>query len=205
MYDALGNFRNLNLEQLHQHFLTSARQNQLRTPRFRINFSQDCPHPIVDAERLTADQFAAGQKAFGVIPQIDNDVIAGHFLDGAGQKLAFPASVLIRDLSTLCVSHALNDDLLGGLRRNPTKVDVFDNFFVVVAGLQCRVHLSGLFGRKLCAKKRQLGVRHHQPLALGHVVAGFSVDRDLNIGLFVVAFLGGSGQGQLDRFENNVL
>ena len=108
-------------------------------------------------------------------------------------------------MSALCVSHALNDDLLGGLRRNPAKVDVFDHFFVVVARLQCRVHLGGLFSRKLCAQKRQFSVWHHQPLPLGHVVARLSVNGDLNIGLLVVAFLGGSGQGQLDRFKNNVL
>ena len=161
MNDALGNFGDLNLEELHQHLLTSPRQNQLRTPGFCIDFSQDCPHPIIDAERFTADQFSAGQKAFGVIPQINNNVVAGDFLDGTGQQLAFPAPILIRDLGALSVSDALNDNLFGGLRRNPAKVNVFDHFLVIVARLQCNVHLSGLFGRKLCAEKRQFGVRHH--------------------------------------------
>ena len=120
-------------------------------PGFRIDFSQDSPHTIIDTERLTADQFSTGQQALRVVTQVNNDVVAGHFLDSACQQFALATSILIRDLGALSVSDALNDDLLGGLCRDPAKVDILDHFFVIVAWLQCGIHLSGLFGSKLCA------------------------------------------------------
>jgi hypothetical protein len=162
-------------------------------------------HAVVDAEGLATHQLVARQQAFGVVAEIDDDVVAGHLLDRAGDEFADAVLVQLDHLRALRVAHLLHDDLLGGLRGDAAELDVLDLLLVDIAGLERRIFLRGLFRRELRAEQRQLVVGHHQPASHGLVVAGLAIDRDLDIRVLVVALLRRHGQGRLDRLENDVL
>ena len=51
----------------------------------------------------------------------------------------------------------------------------------------------------------QFLIGNHQPATLGHVIASFAIDGDLDIGLFVVTFFGRCCQRQLYRLEDDAL
>ena len=169
-----------------------------------IDFSQNRADAVVDAKGLTTNQFTPGKQTLSVVTEIYNNVVASHFLHSTGEEFSFSTTILIDNLRPLSVSYALHNHLLGGLRCNTTEINVLDRLLMVIARLQRGVHLCCLLGRKLSSQKRQFTIRHHQPTSSGHVIARFTIDDDLNIGLFVVPLFRRGGQRQFNRFENNV-
>ena len=92
----------------------------------RADFLEDGTHSIVNAKCLTTDQLLARQQAFGIVAQINDDIVAGHFLDCAGNQLTDAIYILFNHLCTLGIAHTLHDNLLGRLRCNTAEADVLD-------------------------------------------------------------------------------
>ena len=108
-------------------------------------------------------------------------------------------------MSALGVTYPLNNDLLGGLGRNPAEVGIFDDLLVHIPGLQVGVHFSGFLGGELGTEQGQFGIGHHQPAPASDIFAALTINGYLDVGLFVVAFLRCGCQSQLNRLKNNIL
>jgi hypothetical protein len=203
--DLLGNLRHLDLEKLDQHFRAGAAEDELRTAGFGADLLQDGTHPVVDAEGLAADQLFARQQALGIVAQVDDDIVAGYLFHCTGNEIAHAVHILFDDLRALGVAHALHDHLLGGLRCDTAELDIFHLDLVEIPNLEIRVLLGSFLRGELGAEQREFIIGHHEPATHRQVVARIAIDRDLNIGLFVVAFLGRRRQRQLHRLEDDVL
>ncbi len=203
--DFFSDFRHLDFEQLDEHFCAGTAQNQLGAAGFGADFLEDGTHSIVHAKGFTTDKLFAWQQAFRIVTQIDDDIVAGHFFNGSRHQLIDSIYVLLDHLCTLCIAHALHDNLLRRLRCNTPELHVFDIDLVNIAWLKIGILFDRFLGSELGTQQCHLIVRHYQPASLGHVVAGCAIDGDLNIGFFVVTLLGRGRQRQFNRLEDNIL
>src|SRR5690606_8173465 len=143
----------------------------------------------------------------GVAAEVDVDVAALDALDHAGHQLAHAVLPGVHDLLAFGLAHALDDDLLGRLRRDAAEIDVLDLLLDVVADF----HAVGLFHRIHQADLPVGGFHHHVvghdlPAAEGLVAAVPRVDRHARQHVLVeVALLGRGGEGGLEGLQDHRL
>ena len=77
--DLLGNFRHLELEELHQHLRIRAGQNELGAPGLGLDPLKKRAHAIADAESFPGNQLNLGEDGLGVVAQINDHHFPGHF------------------------------------------------------------------------------------------------------------------------------
>src|SRR5690606_23692305 len=121
-----------------------------------------------------------------IIAQIENHVAALDPLDHAGQQLALAALVGLNDLAALGLADFLQDDLLGRLRRDATKLHRLHQLLNGVTYVDVGALLARLAEPDLLPWELEFGVSgNHVPDPVGRVLAGATVDRDTGIDFFV--------------------
>src|SRR5690606_27738232 len=86
--DLFSNLRYLDLEQLDQHARRGSAEEQLRASRLGTHVQQQGPDAVANTEILTWNHVLTRQQAFRVTAHVDQDAVAGDFLDGAGNQTA---------------------------------------------------------------------------------------------------------------------
>ena len=114
-HDLLVDLGDLHLEQLLEQALVRARQDDLRAARGLVDVDDVGDDAVAGAVRLARHLLAHRQHGLGAA-QVDDDVAALEPADDAGDELALAVLVLVEDVLALGLAHALQDDLLGGLR-----------------------------------------------------------------------------------------
>jgi len=201
--EAFGDFWHFDAEQLDQHLRRSTRQNQLRAAVLSANFLEQCANTGTDAEGFTRNDVFASQQRFGVIAEVDDNAIAGHFLDRAGDDLTQTITIGFYHLRTLGLAHFLHDDLLGGLRRNTAELDGLDFLFEHITKLGVGITRLSLIQCQLMGRIFKVLIVYDSPATEGFVAAIVAIDFHTQINFVLVALLGSRGQGQLKRFENH--
>src|SRR5690606_20904667 len=140
---ALADFRHLELEQLDHEFRGGAADEQLRAARLAAHVVEVAADAVAGAHDVARDGLVLGDERFGVAAEVDVDVAALDALDHAGHQLAHAVLPGVHDLLAFGLAHALDDDLLGRLRRDAAEIDVLDLLLDVVADF----HAVGLFHR----------------------------------------------------------
>ena len=147
--DLLGDLRHFYLEQLDQHLRTGAAENQLGPAALLADLLENSAHPVIDPECLAAHQLVARQQPFGIIAQVDDDIITGDLFHSAGYQHAHPALVLLNHLCALGIAYALHNHLLGGLGGNAAEADVLNLLLMDITRLQRRIHLNRFLSGQL--------------------------------------------------------
>src|SRR5690606_21752775 len=93
-----SDFRHLDAEQLDQHFRRGARENQLWPAVLGANFLEQGAQTHANPEGFTRNDVFASEQGFGVVAQVNDHVVTGNFLDGAGDDFPQALTVGIDDL-----------------------------------------------------------------------------------------------------------
>src|SRR5260370_15780322 len=112
--DVVVDFRHFLHEQLGHELGMAARQEDLRAARLLAHVEDVGAHSIVHAQRFARDRLVAADHAFGAL-QVDGDVAVVDALHDTGHDLADLVLELFVLALALALTHALRDDLLGGL------------------------------------------------------------------------------------------
>ena len=120
--DAVVNLRHFLGEQLRHESGMGARQEDLRTTRFRPVRHRCTPVRGRRSEVLARQQLVAAQHRFGPA-QIDRDVAVFHALDQTVDDLADAVLVFLELALPFGLADLLDDDLLGGLGGDPAEID----------------------------------------------------------------------------------
>ncbi|MNY03182.1 hypothetical protein D3C86_1357880 [compost metagenome] len=145
----------------------------------------------------------AGQQRLGVVAQIDDHAVAGSLLHRAGDDLADALAIGIDHLGALGLADLLHDHLFGGLRRDATEFDGVDLFLDHVTQLGVSLLLLRLGEGQLGRRILQVVFVDHGPAAEGFIITSLTIDRNTQFDLVLETLFGGSGQSQLQRFENH--
>src|SRR5690606_24320306 len=119
-----SNLRHLDLEQLDEHLRRSPAEQQLRTSRLGTHVQQQSPDAVADTEILAWNHVLTRQQTFRVTAHVDQDAVAGDFLDGAGNQATNLVHVFGNDDVPLGFAYLLHDNLLGGLRGDAAELDI---------------------------------------------------------------------------------
>src|SRR5471030_574102 len=228
--DAFGDLGNLHLEQLAHQLGRSARKDDLRPLALAEDVEHEGLHAIACAVALARGLLAHRQHRLGA-PQVDDDVAALEAQRDAGDDLALAVLVVVEDVLALGIAGALDDDLLGGLRRDAPEAlavglqmqDVavalvlYASFFFVfrpvenleeqlVAKLGLDAILAGLVERDLvdCLDGVfDFDAWHHRQRLENLDHALLFVVRRLDGAVLAEVPLGGLGDGVLQRVDQN--
>ncbi|MNZ48778.1 hypothetical protein D3C78_665310 [compost metagenome] len=199
---ALGDFRHFDAEQLDQHLWRGTRQDQLRAAVLGADFLEQGAQAHTDTESLARDDVFTGQQRFGVVAQVNDDVVTGDLLDGTGDDLAQTLAVGIYHLSALGFTDLLDDDLLGGLGGNTAELDRLDLLFDHVTDFSFRMGVLNLRWPHFDRRIVQILFFDDSPATEGFVATGVAVDFHTQVDFVVKTFFGCSGQSHFQRFKN---
>src|SRR5207248_6424089 len=97
-----------------------AAENDLRALRLPEHVEHEGLHPVAGAVRLARRLLADRQHGLGAA-EVDDDVPALEPQRDAADDFALAVLVIVEDVLALRITRALDDDLLGGLRRDPAE------------------------------------------------------------------------------------
>src|SRR5262249_42509343 len=117
-HSAVVNFGHLHLEQPFEQFGVGARDLYLWAFRFAADVVDDAADAFALGERFDARLLRFGHHRFDAVAQINDDLAAFESVD----KLTQTADVFVVNVVSLGLADFLQDDLLGGLRRNASEV-----------------------------------------------------------------------------------
>src|SRR5450830_76437 len=200
---ACGDFRHFDTEQLDQHFRRGTRQDQLRAAVLGADFLEQGTHAHADTESLAGDDVFAGQQRFGVVTQVNDDVVAGDFLHGAGDDFPQALAIGVDDLCTLGFANLLHNDLLGGLSGDTTEFDGLDLVFDDVANLGAWVGLCDFARPGLDRRIIKIGFLDDCPATESLIGTGVAVDFHTQVNFVFKALLGSGRQSNLQRLKNH--
>src|SRR5215211_5399615 len=120
--ETVGDLGHLELEQRLYQLRVAAREDHLRPLHVRPHLGDDGLDPAALLVALAVHLLGARQQRLDAA-EVDEDVVAvARLLDDAGHDLAEAVDVLVVLHRALGLADALQDDLLGRLRRNPSEV-----------------------------------------------------------------------------------
>ena len=99
-----------------------ARQEDLRAARLLAHVVDVDAHPLALTEAFAWQQLVAAQHCLGTA-EIDDDIAELDTLDETVDDLADTILELVELALPFCVPHFLHNDLLRGLRGDPTEID----------------------------------------------------------------------------------
>ena len=120
--EAVGDLRHLELEQRADQLGRTPRDDDARSLRLRGDVGDDRLHARAVVVALAAHLLGAGQQRLHALAQLDEGVARVGLLDDAGDQLAHAVLVLVEHHVALRLADALEDHLLGGLRRDAAEV-----------------------------------------------------------------------------------
>ena len=137
------NLRDFLFEQLFEQALVGARQHNLRSAGVFLDVDDESDETITDAIVFALDLLAHRQDGFR-LAEVDDDVAALEATDDAGDQLTFAIAIFVERVVTLGFANALDDDLLGRLRRDAT--EALDGVVQIQQIAVLRLLLSGPLG-----------------------------------------------------------
>ena len=155
--EPLGNFRHFEREQPHHELRSSAAHEELRPPHLRTHVAQIASEPVAGARDLARDHFLANDDCLGVATQIEDDGASFETLHHAGHHFTDAVSIRIEDLRAFSLANLLHDDLLGGLRGDPSKLHRFDGIFDEVPDVELRPPHADLAVEHLAVRVEDAG------------------------------------------------
>jgi hypothetical protein len=176
----------------------------LRTTRIAVNPQQVGTNSIADTEILFGDHLVTGQHGLD-LASFDYGVSALHALDGTGDDMFLAIKKISQNLLTLGIANFLQDDLLGGLRADATKIYRLDRFFQGIPGLDLGIILLGLGERDFQILVDVFIIRHDLPATKGLEVTRSAINRDTDFRLVMDTFLGRRSKRKLKGAENDFL
>ena len=185
-------------------FRRGTREDQLRATGCTINAQQVGFDAIARAQVFTLDHLVARQCGFD-LANFDDGVAPLHALDGAGNEMFTTLEEALQQRFALGVADLLQNDLLGGLGTDTTKVDGLELFFNDITHGDVGVILACFADSELGIFVFQVGVFNDFPATERFVFAGFAVNDDTDIGFEVHFLAGGLGQGKLQRRKDDFL
>ena len=196
-----------------------ARQEDLRSAQLLAHVVDVGADAVALAEILARDQLVAPDDRFGPA-QIDHDMAELDPLDDAVDDFGDAVLVFLVLPAALGLAHLLDDDLLGGLRRDAAEIDRRQRIDDEIADLLFRIDPGGMLRRDLRALVLDflgdLAIARQQDLAVVAVDRGADVQivavfraAGLLDGLFhrvqdlvaLNAFFARHGVGDLDQFR----
>ncbi len=177
-----------------------ARQENLRPALLAADVVDVGADAVAVAEGLARDELVAAHDALAAA-EIDDDVAVLDALDLAVDDLADAILELLVLAVALGVAHLLDDDLLGGLRRDAAEVHGRQRLGDEVAGLRRRVTGASVLDEDVGRRVLDLLDHLQQPLQLD--LAGLRVDLGADVGLGAVARAGGLLDGVLHRGDHD--
>src|SRR5471030_1850696 len=201
---AFSDFRHFDAEQLDQHFRRGTRQDQLRAAVLGADFLEQRTQTHANPESFARNDVFTSQQRLSVVAQVNDHVVAGHFLHGAGDDFTQALAVSINNLSTLGFANFLHDDLLGSLCSDTAELDGFDLFFDYITILGTRMRFCNLARPGFDSRIVQVCFFDDRPATECLVSTGVAIDFHTQIDFVLETFFGSSGQSQLQRFKNYV-
>src|SRR5580692_2240730 len=199
--ETLSDFRDLELEQLHEELRRRPGQEQLRPAGLGADLLQKGLDAVLGLHLLARNHVSAGDEAFRVAAEIDVDTVTIDALHHAADEGTDPVAIRIDDLRPLGLAHFLHDDLLRLLGGDTAEGHRFHRLLDVAANLDARIDLQRVFQTQLTLGHLQLlgVVRENLPAPEGLVVAALTIDGDARIPLLPVFLTGGGRQRRFQR------
>src|SRR4051812_26954438 len=122
LHQAVGDLRDLELEQLLDQLGVAARDDDRRALGGGRDLLDDRLDPLRVVVALAVDLLGLRQQRLDALAQLDQRVARVGLLDDAGDELADPVAVLLEHHVALRLADALQDDLLGRLGGDAPEV-----------------------------------------------------------------------------------
>src|SRR5207249_3675676 len=122
LHDAVRYFRHFKFQQPQQHLLVLAADENLRALRAALDFVDEHPQTLIAAEEFALNLLFLGQDGLRLVAERERRMLGSDILNNADDEFALTLGVVRIQMVALRLADALQNNLLGGLRRNAPEV-----------------------------------------------------------------------------------